>query len=116
MRRFALLLVSAVLAAACAETADDVGEDGSLAPLPPPGKEDGQYHAGLSIHVDSSRTDVWKVRNQWEDTDTAEARAAGIAWSADSGLTWDEKFGKWIASLEWAPSLDGYSMTVKVTT
>src|SRR5258708_2558899 len=107
-------LVVAMLAVGCTDSADDaIGEDGSLAPLPPPGKEDGQYHAGIATNIDSSRTDVWKVRNQWEDKDTPEALAAGMAWPANSGLSWDEKFGKWISSFEWIPSLDGWSMTVK---
>ncbi|HEY0254671.1 MAG TPA: hypothetical protein VGC41_24260 [Kofleriaceae bacterium] len=113
MRHFAMVLVCL---AACATDGggDDSGatEDGQLAALPQPGKEDGQYHAGLATNVDSSRTDVWKVTRQWEDKDAA----AGMAWSANSGLTWDEKFSKWVGSFEWTPSVDGYSTTVKITT
>jgi hypothetical protein len=115
MRFWALALLSTMLFA-CTDSADDVGEDGSLSPLPPPGKEDGQYHSGLATNVDSSRTDVWKVVNQWEDKDTPAAREAGLAWPANSGLTWDEKFSKWIGSLEWTPGIDGWSTTVKITT
>jgi hypothetical protein len=111
-----IALVCLYLAVVGCTTTDDVGEDGELSPLPPPGKEDGQYHNGLATNVDSSRTDVWKVVNQWEDKTTPAARAAGLAWGADSGLTWDEKFGKWIASLEWTPGIDGWSTTVKITT
>jgi hypothetical protein len=117
MHRIAYLVMIGVVAVGCTDQPDDpFGEDGSLAPLPPPGKEDGQYHAGLATNIDSSRTDVWKVRNQWEDKDTSDAKLAGIAWPADSGLTWDQKFGKWIGAMEWIPSLDGWSMTVKFTT
>jgi hypothetical protein len=109
--RLAYLFVIAI--ASCAtSTADDIGEDGSLAPLPPPGKEDGQFHAGLATNIDSSRTDVWKVTAQWEDRDPA----AGIAWPANSGLSWDEKFGKWVSAMPWIPSLDGWSMTVQIST
>lgn len=62
--------------------------------------------------MDSSRTDVWKVTRQWDDIDAD----AGIAWSASSGLTWDEKYGKWIASFQWTPSSDGWSTTFIMTT
>ncbi len=107
------LLVTLLAFTACAtDASDDVGEDGQLQPLPAPGKEDGQFHAGLATNVDSSRTDVWAVTAQWEDKDPQ----AGIAWPANSGLTWDEKYGKWIQAFEWTPSLDGWSMTIKLTT
>ncbi|MFT3697269.1 MAG: hypothetical protein QM831_29265 [Kofleriaceae bacterium] len=113
MRHFAMaLVVMAACTSGSEQDGDNAGEDGELAPLPQPGKEDGQYHAGLATNVDSSRTDVWKVTRQWEDKDTA----AGLAWPANSGLTWDEKFGKWVGSLEWTASVDGYSTTVKITT
>lgn len=114
MRVLALLLAGGV-AVGCTTT-DDWGIDGSLDPVPLPGKDDGQFHAGLRADVDSSRTDVWKVVNQWDDTTTPAARAAGMAWPADSGLTWDEKFSRWVASLEWTPSLDGFSTTIKLST
>jgi hypothetical protein len=112
------VLLACLLLAACTDADDDngAGADGELAPLPPPGKEDGQYHAGLATNIHSSRTDVWKVTAQWEDKDTAAAKLAGLAWPANSGLTWDQKFGAWIASLEWTPSVDNYSTTVKITT
>ena len=99
MRR--VLCVLLVLAG-CVSTQDDT--DGELSPLPPPGKEDGQYHAGLRTDVDSSRTDVWKVTAQWEDKDPA------------TGLTWDQRYGKWIESFEWTPGIDGWSTTFKLTT
>jgi len=104
MRRFAYFLAIAVAVGCTDQPADDIGDDGSLDPLPPPGKEDGQFHSGLATNIDSSRTDVWKVTAQWEDKDPA------------TGVTWDESFGKWISAMEWIPSLDGWSMTVKFTT
>ena len=110
MRALRTLCVLLLVASCVAD--DAVGEDGELSPLPPPGKEDGQYHAGLRVDVDSSRTDVWKVTHQWEDQDPD----AGIAWPANSGLTWDEKYSKWIQSFEWIPGVDGWSTTFKLTT
>ncbi len=90
--------------------------DGPVEPLPPPGKEDSQYRKGMLIATNTTRTQVWTARNKWEDTDTAAARAAGLAWTANSGLTWDQKYAAWIDSLEWIPAVDGYSTTVRLTT
>ncbi len=90
--------------------------DGPVEPLPPPGKEDSMYRKGLLVATNTTRTQVWTARNKWEDTDTVAARAAGLAWTANSGLTWDQKYSAWIDSLEWIPAVDGYSTTVKLTT
>ena len=60
------------------------------------GKADGVGIPGLPV---GTQAEVWAVLNQWEDTDTAAARAAGIAWPADSGLNWDEKYQAWVQSL-----------------
>src|SRR5262249_46656590 len=95
---------------------DDWGLNGPVEQTPPPGKEDSEYRRGLLVATNTTRTQVWNSRNKWEDTDTPAARAAGIAWGADSGLTWDQKFGKWIESMRFIPALDNYSMTVELTT
>ncbi|HEY0476829.1 MAG TPA: hypothetical protein VGD37_04860 [Kofleriaceae bacterium] len=95
---------------------DEWGMSGALSPTPPPGKEDSELRRGLPVATDTTRTQVWTARNRWEDTDTPAARAAGLAWPAGSGLTWDAKFSRWVASLAWAPSVDGYSTTVQLTT
>ncbi|HTE55830.1 MAG TPA: hypothetical protein VK698_33475, partial [Kofleriaceae bacterium] len=60
-------------------------------------------------------TQVWTARNRWEDRDTPAARRAGLAWSADSGLTWDEKYAAWIQSMESTGSVDG-GTTFRLTT
>jgi hypothetical protein len=95
---------------------EEWGMDGPILPTPPPGKEDSELRRGLLVATDTTRTQVWTARNKWEDTTTTAARAAGLAWAADSGLTWDQKYGAWVASLEWIPSVDNYSTTVKLTT
>lgn len=51
---------------------------------------------GLPLAVDASSTAVWEVERAWDEIDPA----SGIAWEADSGLTWDEKYRRWIDSLE----------------
>ncbi len=95
---------------------DEWGMDGPLGPTPPPGKEDSELRRGLLVNTDTTRTQVWTARNKWEDTDTPAARKAGMAWPADSGLNWDQKFSKWIESFNWIPALDGYSTTFELST
>jgi hypothetical protein len=122
MRRLALGLM-VVLGVGCADDGDPVvgvdeewGMEGPLSPTPPPGKEDSELRRGLLVSTDTTRTQVWTARNKWEDVETVAAKAAGLAWPANSGLTWDQKYGVWLASLPWIPSVDGYSMTVQLTT
>ncbi len=64
----------------------------------PIGKED---NAGIASIPEQAYADTraWLVTNQWEDTTTPAAKAAGLAWAADSGLTWDQKYAKWVESL-----------------
>lgn len=101
---------------AVASPDEEWGMDGPLEPTPPPGKEDSEHRRGLLVNTDTTRTQVWTARNKWEDTTTAAAARAGMAWPASSGLTWDEKYSRWIDSLAFVPSVDGYSMTVALTT
>ena len=49
------------------------------------------------------------MKNAWADTNTAAARAAGPAWGENSGLTWDEKYSRWVESLEKIPAVTGFS-------
>jgi hypothetical protein len=124
MRTAALLplfVMAAGLIGGCASSDatnpdDEWGMSGPLAPTPPPGKEDSEFRRGLPVATDTTRTQVWTARNKWEDTDTPAARAAGLAWPADSGLTWDAKFSAWVASFSWIPSVDGNWKTVELTT
>ncbi len=117
MRRLTLLLAFLV---ACADTSggpdEEWGMDGPVEPVPAPGKEDSQYRKGLYVNTNTTRTQVWTAKNKWEDRDTPAARAEGLAWAANSGLTWDEKYARWLESLEWIPSVDNYSTTVRLTT
>jgi hypothetical protein len=95
---------------------DEWGMDGPLEPTPPPGKADSELRRGLLVNTDTSRTQVWTARNKWEDTETPAAKAAGLAWPANSGLSWDAKYAAWIGSLAWVPAVDGSAMTVELTT
>ena len=88
-----------------AEAGHLIGDRYPLAPeMLPTGAPEGP--AGLSTAVDDSDTAVWEVSESWEDTNTAAARAAGIAWGANSGLSWDEKYGRWVEGMTRTDSHD----------
>jgi len=113
-------LLFALLALGCAPSALDeavaeTGVEGPWGEVPADGKYDGSAARGprVSAGVD---TEVWSVRNAWADTDTADARAAGMAWGADSGLDWEQKFDLWVASFELEDRHHGSGETFIVTT
>jgi hypothetical protein len=118
--RTVVLLFALACAVGCAvdepSLDDEWGMDGPLSPTPPVGKDDSELRRGLPVATDTTRTQVWTARNRWEDVDTAAARAAGLAWRADSGLTWDQKYSAWIASLAWIAAGDGHATTFALTT
>ena len=78
------------------------------------GKADDAGVAALPVNGNYADSTVWEVKNQWEDTDTPAAREAGIAWPADSGLNWDEKYGLWVESLNTID--DHYNQTFEIST
>ncbi len=120
-RRLPLLLL-ALLLPACAteaptafdEAAAETGLDQMLDAVPEEGKADGVEELGPTIG-NGAATEVWAVRNQWTESDTAEARLAGVAWGANSGLDWEQKFERWVGSLE-VVARSGYGQTVRVRT
>lgn len=71
---------------------------------------------GLSSSVGAD-TAVWEVRNQWFDSQTANANKAGLAWDENSGLDWEQKFNAWVDSLESTPRANNnYGNTYKIVT
>jgi hypothetical protein len=52
-------------------------------------------------------TEVWAASNKWMDVDSPSARAAGVAWPENSGLTWEQKYSAWIQSLETTQTSSG---------
>lgn len=60
-------------------------------------------------------TEVWSATNQWSDTSTAEAKKAGVAWGASSGLTWEEKYSAWVNAMKKIPGVN-YGDTVEIPT
>jgi hypothetical protein len=112
----ALGLATSALAGCGADASgDDLGIDDTLAPVGPMGKEDSAGKPGLRVATDTSATQVWIARNKWEDTSTPAAQAEGLAWPANSGLTWDEKFSRWVDSLDVVQGTEGYT-TFRLTT
>ncbi|MBW2254403.1 MAG: putative metal-binding motif-containing protein [Deltaproteobacteria bacterium] len=71
----------------------------------------GYTYNGPSTSGLSSNTEVWPVTRRWYEV----SNEAGMAWSASSGLTWDEKYTAWIDSMGTTSSVDGHS-TMLLTT
>ncbi len=98
------------------EAADETGQQEPFGPAPfDGGKAD--HPGGSAPYVpNGADTEVWAVTEGWMDTDTPRARAAGLAWPADSGLTWEQKFDRWVASFERIPAAGGSGETFRITT
>lgn len=69
------------------------------------GKADGAGVAGPQRAWDTGQYAVWTPTRQWTDV-TPEA---GLAWGANSGLNWEEKYSAWVASLPKRPAVAGYT-------
>jgi hypothetical protein len=101
----ALVLALAPSLAACSGAdpeADEwalYGVEGPFNSGDPLGKADSANVPGPFVNTNTTATQVWTARNKWQDTDTSAASAAGIAWSADSGLTWDQKYSLWVDAM-----------------
>ena len=68
-----------------------------------PGKADGPGSLGPRVAWDNGRHQVWPIQHHWTDM----SPEAGIAWDENSGLNWDEKFARWVSSLEAIPTEEG---------
>jgi hypothetical protein len=116
MRSLSILLAAALLAACGTDDGNDFGIDDTLSPIPlGADKADNAGHAGLRVATNTSATQVWTAKNAWEDTDTPAARLAGVAWGADSGLNWNQKYAAWVDSLAIIQGTDGYSTFLLTT-
>src|SRR5688572_1861644 len=116
--RFAVLVLCPFgVVAACDDGQDDdgLGDLDALDAGGALGKADSVGAKGLPVNGNYADTTVWTVKNRWEDRDTPAAKLAGIAWPADSGLSWDEKYAAWVQSLEKIPG-HTISQTFELTT
>jgi len=94
------------------EAAAETGLEGTLSQLP---DEVRIQQGGPRVPAGAS-TEVWSVTNRWSDTDTAAARAAGVAWAAGSGLDWEQKYERWLNSFRRVARDGGYGHTIQVPT
>src|SRR5687768_3998705 len=80
--RVAMLVVLAVAGCSDSTSEESSGEqyNGPFELEGPTGKADNAGIPGISTQYDSSDTQVWAVRNQWEDRNTTEAKKEGMAW------------------------------------
>jgi hypothetical protein len=113
----------AALALGTGCAAPDVEEsgvvEGEFSPPFAPGenaKEDRSGYTAIYAERYYYSTQVWEIRNQWEDRNTTEARKAGLAWGESSGMNWDEKFRAWVRSLRRIRGDAGWYDTFEVTT
>ncbi|MBI4704128.1 MAG: hypothetical protein HY744_23720 [Deltaproteobacteria bacterium] len=120
----ALLVALAPTLAACgpaddAEPGDGVEDWGVAGPFDggePVGKADNAGIPGPAVATNTSDTQVWIARNAWEDTDTPAARKAGPAWPEQSGLTWNQKYQRWVESMPRTAGYDTYYETFMLAT
>lgn len=117
IRRFARFAPSfALLALGCApsaldEAVDETGVEGPFVEVPAEGKYDGSAARGPRVSA-GAPTEVWSVERDWSDVEGE----AGLAWEADSGLDWEQKFDAWIASMQLEDRHGGSGQTFIVTT
>ena len=113
----AVLLFAACAPAAPADQAaqeayDETGIAGPFEATPVlDGKLDADGDPGPRVSAGVA-TEVWAATREW----TARDSAAGPAWTAGSGLTWEEKFDAWVASFERIGRSTGYGETFRITT
>jgi len=121
MRRISPLLVPLLMAGCAAEptaldlAAEETGVDGPFDVTPDEEKADRASSPGPRVAAGAA-TEVWPAENAWADTTTAAARRAGVAWPADSGLSWEQKYDLWIADFERTPSQTRSGDTFKIPT
>jgi hypothetical protein len=109
----AALATSTAMLAGCSSATDDSGDNGDGS-LDGTGQEVSEVASGPAVA--STDGEVWAIQNQWADKDTANAQKAGVAWEANSGLTWEEKFGKWLGTFTKIPGQNGFDDTIQITT
>ena len=96
-----------------AEWLEAYGVEGPFEQVVGFGKEDGAGRPGPQTSWDNDDYQVWEVSRGWNDV----TDESGLAWAANSGLTWDEKYAAWLTSLETTQQPDNeYLKTFLLTT
>lgn len=113
----ALTALSATLSGCSAASNEDDGDgpalEGQLEQVPD--ALSGTSASG-PVATPGSSTEVWSIKNAWADKSTTAAKAAGVAWAANSGLDWEQKYAAWIDSFVQIDNTDGYGKTVQIPT
>jgi hypothetical protein len=105
---FLALSLSAAFSGFSCSSNDEFDLSGEISPIPigdEGSKDDGVGNPAVAVNANVSDTEVWPVRHMWEErNETPEARAAGMAWPENSGLSWDEKYSAWISAMRKIPA------------
>ena len=102
---FTIVLLTSLVAAACVDVAQEsprletrraalFGASDSVNGM------QGPLESGLS-----SSTEVWAVTRDWSDV----TDEAGLAWGANSGLDWHQKYAAWIGGFGPTSAVDGHT-------
>lgn len=110
-----IMVLAGGMISACAEDEGEVEFFGEFDLVNDFDKADGPGVPAIPVSADNGDTAVWEVYNDWGDTDTTEARKAGLAWQANSGLNWNEKYALWVAGLPKTDSHSGSYKTFEIT-
>jgi hypothetical protein len=71
------------------------------------------HSASAQVPVAASYpNEAWKVTRDWEER----SPEAGLAWAANSGLNWQEKYSRWVQSLKKVPRHGESGFTFEITT
>jgi hypothetical protein len=111
----ALVLACVFALTGCSSDEDEYGIRGPLQQSDLALSSSGTGTPGLSTSVSGASTEVWAARNNWSDTSSSAARAAGLAWQANSGLNWEQKYNAWIRAMEKTAVHDGYGETFRIS-
>ncbi len=93
-----VLLASATFAlAGCADEGEVIDFDLPIGQSGMAMSTSGNGPRGLEVSATrSADTEVWAVSRDWADVDGE----AGMAWGANSGLNWEQKYSAWVQSME----------------
>jgi hypothetical protein len=110
---FAAVFVAVLGAAAgCSQATVEDDAGGELGQSPDEVRE--SIPGPVVKHTDA---EVWSADNQWADTNTPNARKAGVGWGENSGLNWEEKYQKWVGTFQKVDGRpNGYGKTIRITT
>ena len=113
-----LVLSSLLLASGCAvESEEDPGLDLPLSSSGYALSAAGIGPKGPSLSVTAGAdTEVWAITNGWDSSTGSDEAQAGMAWDANSGLSWEEKYSAWVQSMLETSVHSGNRKTFIVTT